>query len=211
MIFAGVKRSEDREILSSKEHAKWIKDQINIRLLVATLVATVTFAAGFTLPSGYNASSDPHPGTATLLHDGVFQLFVISNTLAMYSSIHAVAVLLWGHITYLYIAELAYFAAGPILLTSLTSMSVAFMAATIVAVGKLTWLALIVLSIGVVCLATLLLDLAGLVFPIFSSKIVMAIGSLNYVVVAQPRDAGAAIAWSLLIIRRYLLSVLNLA
>lgn len=192
MIFAGVPRSEGQDVWSPREHAKWIKDQVNIRLVVATLVATVTFAAGFTFPGGYNASSDPNPGTATMLHKGGFQLFIISNTMAMYASIHAVVVLLWGHITYFYVAELAYLIAGPILLIALTCMTVAFMAAVTVAVSKLTWLALFVLSIAVVYLATLIAVLAALVFP-FLSKIAMRIVFLYYLVEAVPKYALAAV------------------
>ncbi|RVW21022.1 Protein accellerated cell death 6 [Vitis vinifera] len=50
------------------------------------LVATVTFAAGFTMPGGYN-SSDPSAGMAIFLMRNMFHMFVICNTIAMYTSI----------------------------------------------------------------------------------------------------------------------------
>ncbi|XP_039160993.1 protein ACCELERATED CELL DEATH 6 [Eucalyptus grandis] len=106
-------------------------------LLVATLVATVTFTAGFTLPGGYNASSDQHPGTATMLHNRVFQVFVITDKSAMYSSILAAVGLSWGHSNDSKLAEEAYLSAGLLLLLALVFMMVAFCAAVTVAVSKL--------------------------------------------------------------------------
>ncbi|XP_056171420.1 protein ACCELERATED CELL DEATH 6-like [Syzygium oleosum] len=184
LITAGVPQSKGRDVRSSGEQAQWMKDQVHTRLLVATLVATVTFAAGFTLPGGYNQSSDPRPGTATMLHNRVFQVFVISNMLAMYSSILAVVVLLWGHISDFYIAEQAYLTAGPLLLMSLTGMSVAFLAGVIVAVSKLAWLAFLVLSTAVFFLVMLIMVLTALIFPF--SKTAMHVVSLYYMLVAIP-------------------------
>ncbi|KAL3714932.1 hypothetical protein ACJRO7_006783 [Eucalyptus globulus] len=195
LILEDVPRSKGRGIRSPREQSsgeskssrvEWIRDQVDTLLLVATLVTTVTFAAGFTLPGGYNASSDPHPGMATMLHNGVFQFFVIANMVAMYSSILAVVVLLWGHVTDFYIAELAYRAAGPLLLTALTSMTLAFMAAVIVAVSKLTWLVLFVLLIALIFLMMLIMVLTALIFP--SSKVFMRVVCHYYLVLAHPAD-----------------------
>ncbi|XP_039158514.1 protein ACCELERATED CELL DEATH 6 [Eucalyptus grandis] len=189
LITAGVKRTEGRDTLSSKEQidrasksssADWIKDQVNTLLLVATLVASVTFTAGLTLPGGYNAPSDPNPGMAIMLHHRMFQVFVIANVLAMYSSILAVVVLLWGLNKDFYVAELAYHSAGPLLLMALTGMSVAFLAAVTVAVSKLTWLGILVLYAGVFFLAMVVVVLAAFVFS--SSKTTMRIVVFYFVV-----------------------------
>ncbi|KAI3440736.1 ANK_REP_REGION domain-containing protein [Psidium guajava] len=183
-ITAGVPQSGGRDVRSPRENAEWMKDEVNTRLLVATLVATVTFAAGFTLPGGYNASNDPRPGMAAMLHNRVFQVFVIANMLAMYSSILGVVVLLWGHMSDFYIAEQAYLAAGPLLLIALTGMSVAFLAGVTVAVNKLTWLAILLLCIAVFFLMTLITLLGALIFPF--SKTAMRFVSLYYMVGALP-------------------------
>ncbi|KAL5204300.1 hypothetical protein ABZP36_009171 [Zizania latifolia] len=54
--------------------------------LVATLIATITFAAAFTLPGGYSndAGSEGRPVMAKKI---AFQSFMIADTLAMYSSL----------------------------------------------------------------------------------------------------------------------------
>ncbi|KAF8007903.1 hypothetical protein BT93_K1792 [Corymbia citriodora subsp. variegata] len=162
LIKAGVPQNKGRDVRSPREQSyganessKWIKDEINTQLLVATLVASVTFTAGFTLPGGYNASSDPHPGKATMLHKGVFQLFVICDTLAMYNSILAVVVLLWGNVSDIRVAERAYTIAGPLLLWAFISMAVAFLAAIIVAVSKLIWLMTLILCIAILYIGSL--------------------------------------------------------
>ncbi|KAK3431702.1 hypothetical protein EUGRSUZ_E03814 [Eucalyptus grandis] len=185
LIGAGVPRSEGQNILSPTEHStgpskacrpEWMRDQINTRLLVATLVASVAFTVGFTLLSGYNASNDRDPGTATMLQSRTFQVFVISNTLAMYSSILAVVVLLGGHVDDFYRAEQAYRKAGPLLLMAVTGMTVAFSAAIIVAVSKLTCLVNLVMCIGVPYIAMLIMYLLSFIFPI--SHTVMLLRSL---------------------------------
>ncbi|KAF8016217.1 hypothetical protein BT93_H1659 [Corymbia citriodora subsp. variegata] len=62
---------------------------IDLQLLVAVLIATVTFAAAFTMPGGYN-NDGPNQGMATLASRAAFQAFVISNTTAFSLSILAI-------------------------------------------------------------------------------------------------------------------------
>ncbi|XP_073005793.1 uncharacterized protein [Typha latifolia] len=60
--------------------------------LVAALIATVSFAATFTMPGGYNQIS----GTAILGRHPAFKVFVISNTIAMCSSLIVVFCFIWA-------------------------------------------------------------------------------------------------------------------
>ncbi|KAF3971028.1 hypothetical protein CMV_005327 [Castanea mollissima] len=64
-----------------------IKDMVNLLSLVTILVATVTFAAGLTVPGGINSSeSSDHKkdqGMATLVHRGMFQVFIVCDSIVM--------------------------------------------------------------------------------------------------------------------------------
>ncbi|KAL6906166.1 hypothetical protein ACP4OV_003767 [Aristida adscensionis] len=70
----------------------YFERRIETYLLVAALVATVTFAATFTMPGGYNQSD----GTAIHSHRTAFKVFVISNTVATSSSSVVLLCFLWA-------------------------------------------------------------------------------------------------------------------
>ncbi|KAI6672986.1 hypothetical protein NL676_000892, partial [Syzygium grande] len=127
-----------------------LSGQANARSIVATLVATVTFAAGFAVPGGFVESSGANPGTATMLNRGMFQAFVICNAIAMYNAIGVVVMLSWAQLNDSYVALTAHIIAIKGLLVALVTMSIAFMAGGYVLVSKLTWLASVVLLIGAV-------------------------------------------------------------
>ncbi|KAM3319346.1 hypothetical protein P3S67_006546 [Capsicum chacoense] len=66
--------------------------QINI--IVATLIMTVTFAAGITLPGGFESDSDsPNQGMAILIKKTTFRAFVVSDAIAFTFS--AVAIFIY--------------------------------------------------------------------------------------------------------------------
>ena len=71
-----------------------MKEASESHLVVAALIATVTFAAAFTLPGGYKGDTedDPNKGTAILSKNAAFQAFVISDAIAMVLSLSAVFV-----------------------------------------------------------------------------------------------------------------------
>ncbi|XP_075635769.1 protein ACCELERATED CELL DEATH 6-like [Castanea sativa] len=140
------------------------KDRVNTLLLVATLVATVTFAAGFTVPGG-NDDSDPHKGMAKFLRHHLFQAFIISNTIAMYSSVTVVVALIWAQLgdLNLVIASLKF--AVPILGLALIMVSSAFMIGSYLMVRGLNWLAYVVLIIGSIFLFILTLLFLPLCLP----------------------------------------------
>ncbi|XP_028790314.1 protein ACCELERATED CELL DEATH 6 isoform X2 [Neltuma alba] len=79
----------------------WIKDRVSTILLVAILVATVTFAAGFTMPGGvygFDEKEAKKRGMATFLNKYMFQLFTICDVIAMYSSTMGSFILLWAQL-----------------------------------------------------------------------------------------------------------------
>ena len=89
-----------KAILYRKENGfKQIKDSQTRKelssalMLMATLIATVTFAAAFTIPGGFKAE-DPHKGMVVLGRNVAFRTFIITDTIAMTSSMMAAVVLL---------------------------------------------------------------------------------------------------------------------
>ena len=140
------------------------KDRIDTHLLVATLVATVTFAAGFTLPGGYKQDK-PQIGMTVLPQIWAFQVFVICNTAAMYSSILAVVTLIWAHMGDLKLILVSLRFALPMLGFSLAMMSLAFMMGVYVVLRNQPWLSYVVLGIGSIFLVGVLIFFIPLYNP----------------------------------------------
>ncbi|CAB4270221.1 unnamed protein product [Prunus armeniaca] len=69
-------------------------ENVKTLVLVSTLVTTITFAAGFAVPGGYNNSSGPQDDMATLGSKWSFQIFLICNIIATYSSIIVILALI---------------------------------------------------------------------------------------------------------------------
>jgi len=70
----------------NKEEEDALSKARESHLVVAALIATVTFAAAFTLPGGYKSDQ----GTALLAKKAAFIVFVISDAISMVLSILAV-------------------------------------------------------------------------------------------------------------------------
>ncbi|GMY05049.1 protein ACCELERATED CELL DEATH 6-like isoform X1, partial [Fagus crenata] len=163
---AGIKILRRRSTPAPKQ----IKDSVNLLSLVTILVATVTFAAGLTVPGGFN-STDKDTGIATLVHKGMFQIFIICDTIAMYCSIVGTFILLWAQLGDYHVAYTALLFALLFLGAALFTASLAFMSAIYVVVGKVTWLAIVVLiTAGIVFLTILSTIYIILIFPYWSSN-----------------------------------------
>ena len=68
------------------------KEVSETNLLVATLIATVTFAAALTVPGGFKQNRSVDEGLAVLSHRTAFRVFLIANTLAFGLSITSLLV-----------------------------------------------------------------------------------------------------------------------
>ncbi|KAA8524409.1 hypothetical protein F0562_010867 [Nyssa sinensis] len=140
------------------------KDRVNTLLLVSMLVVTVTFAAGFTMPGGYNGSG-PNEGLATMFEKHTFHVFLISNTIAMYSSMAVAVVLIWAQLGDVSLIIVSMKLALPLLGIALTMVSSAFMAGVYLVVSKQIWLANFILIIGSLFLLAVMVLFAPLFLP----------------------------------------------
>ncbi|KAK2970548.1 hypothetical protein RJ640_008672 [Escallonia rubra] len=141
---AGAPRSKGPKIKNSVHEQTQMencRDKVNFILVVAMLVAAVTFAAGFTIPGGYNNNSNPNQGNTTMLKKVKFQIYVISNTVAMHSSIIVAVTLLWAELGDSSSMHVALKFAIPLLGIALFMMSMTFMAGVYLIVSTLSWLA----------------------------------------------------------------------
>ncbi|XP_062119781.1 protein ACCELERATED CELL DEATH 6-like isoform X2 [Humulus lupulus] len=78
------------ELELNRENIKYVQKEVITKmkessLVTSTLIATVTFAAGFTMPGGYISDEVGHrqQGSAVLRNNTAFQAFIITNTMAM--------------------------------------------------------------------------------------------------------------------------------
>lgn len=81
-------KAEDEAV---KEEVEGLRKLGKTHMIVAILIATITFAAGFTMPGGYD-DDEVNAGMAVLADKGFFQAFVVADTVAMALSFCAIYV-----------------------------------------------------------------------------------------------------------------------
>ncbi|GMY20699.1 ankyrin repeat-containing protein At2g01680 [Fagus crenata] len=110
------------------------RNKLETNLLVAMLVATVSFAAAFTTPGGYK-SDGPDQGLANLTEKVAFKAFVIFDTIAFLFSILAVRLQL--NTSQSYTAQIRYMKlAGMCTYISIVGMVLAFVSGMHVVLAK---------------------------------------------------------------------------
>uniref|UniRef100_A0A7C9CWD8 PGG domain-containing protein n=2 Tax=Opuntia streptacantha TaxID=393608 RepID=A0A7C9CWD8_OPUST len=145
--------------------------------MVSTLIATVTFAAAFTIPGGYGSSDEraSQEGMAILARRRAFQVFVLSNMAALYSSIFAATTLIWAHLDDRKLTLTSLDIALPSLTVALAMMLIAFMTGLFVVLhGVCGWLATVVFIMSCAFLPLVLVVLVPLYFPSPSTKNIFA-------------------------------------
>ncbi|KAI3950816.1 hypothetical protein MKW92_005481 [Papaver armeniacum] len=84
---------EHKDLL--KEGEDWLKDTSGSCMIVAALIATVAFAAAFTVPGGnISDNNSALNGTPVFLGQTSFTLFAVADALALFSSITSVLMFL---------------------------------------------------------------------------------------------------------------------
>ncbi|XP_030930992.1 protein ACCELERATED CELL DEATH 6-like [Quercus lobata] len=159
-------------IILEEQKTDICKDKVNTLLLVSTVVATVTFAAGFSIPGGYNSSGEDS-GTATLITHNLFHVFIFCDTIAMYSSVVVAVTLIWAQLGDVHLVLIALKTASPLLGVALATMSLAFLAAVYLVVSTLNWLANVIMIMGLVFLVALIALYFFLWFPMSSSCLIL--------------------------------------
>ena len=74
-----------------KEGEQWMKDTATACMVVSTLIATVMFAATFTVPGGNFGDT----GIPVFYHHKAFMVFIISDTISLYSATTSVLMFLY--------------------------------------------------------------------------------------------------------------------
>ncbi|GJV56093.1 accelerated cell death 6-like protein [Tanacetum coccineum] len=180
LMSAGTPRAQmkDADTVKRLEAAKYepynmdyCKDRVNTLLLVSALVATVTFAAGFTLPGG-SKNSGSNEGMASMMHKILFQIYIICDSIAVYSSIIVAVMLMWAQLGDLNLLLNALRNAQRLLGLSLTMMALAFVAGVDLVVTDLKWLSIVILAMGVFSLVALLALFVPLFLPYMSNSII---------------------------------------
>ncbi|KAG7946505.1 hypothetical protein I3843_14G042700 [Carya illinoinensis] len=91
--------TKDHQVLR-KEGERWMKDTATSCTVVGALIITIMFAAAFTIPGGNNQES----GLPILVHEKLFKLFIVTDSLSLFSSSTSVLMFL-GILTSRYAEE----------------------------------------------------------------------------------------------------------
>lgn len=142
--------------------AKKYKDRVNTLLLLAILVATVAFSAAFSVTKIPEETKHWYKPVA-------LQVFVVSNTIAMYSAVLTTVALIWAQLGDLVLILNVFKFILPLLGLALISMSFAFLAGMFVVLGNHVWLPVLLAASGSVFLVMLFLLVVPFICPYTSS------------------------------------------
>uniref|UniRef100_A0ACD5YAY7 Uncharacterized protein n=1 Tax=Avena sativa TaxID=4498 RepID=A0ACD5YAY7_AVESA len=114
--------------LDQKEEAQKITTSTQIVGIGSVLIATVAFAAAFTLPGGYRGDDAENGGTPMLVGHSAFHVFIIANTLAFILSGLSITLLIYAGIVVMDIRSrmLSLALAAILMAASARSLSAAF-------------------------------------------------------------------------------------
>ncbi|XP_023520198.1 ankyrin repeat-containing protein NPR4-like [Cucurbita pepo subsp. pepo] len=136
-----------------KEAEKWVKSTANSCMLVATLIATVVFAAAFTVPGG----NDENNGSPMFLNHKWFTVFVVSDAIALISSSTSILLFLsiltsrYAESDFLFWLPLELVLGLGSLFVSVLGMVLAFSACFFLHYGRhISWIPLLITGMAIV-------------------------------------------------------------
>ncbi|MBA0676132.1 hypothetical protein Goari_017638 [Gossypium aridum] len=152
----------DTDVEKTNKIGQKSREMATTMLLMATLIATFTFTAAFTIPGGFK-NNGPDEGMSTLLGKSAFKAFVVTDSIAFTSSMTAAVLVFWSssyQVTESFMETLPFAIAFTWI--ALVAMALAFVTGLFVVLSKTLWLAILVCFIG--CASPAILYLFGPLF-----------------------------------------------
>jgi Domain of unknown function len=136
-----------------KLHIAGLNNAINSNTVVAVLIATVAFAAIFTVPGQYVTSDNLAPGfqvgEANISHDMAFIIFFVADSIALFISLAVVVVQTSVVVIESRAKKKMVAIVNKLMWLACVFISVAFLALSFIVVGKdEQWIAITVSAIG---------------------------------------------------------------
>lgn len=76
-----------RERAAEEKKIQKMRIYFDTHMLVAALIATVTFTSGFTLPGGFDGNEGPKQGMAILSRKAAFKVFMVTDAIGLLLSV----------------------------------------------------------------------------------------------------------------------------
>ncbi|XP_054777051.1 protein ACCELERATED CELL DEATH 6-like [Prosopis cineraria] len=150
--FVRHRSSGTEDVVKKEPDMKHYQGIIKTLILVSTLIITASFAAGFSMPGGMDR------GRAVMLHNFMFQFFILFLIISIFGAIITTIMLLWAQLEDLCLMNFSLSCAMPVLGISSMTLSLAFVVGVYLAVSELRWLAYTFLGISVVLLLAVLMS-----------------------------------------------------
>ncbi|KAD7479089.1 hypothetical protein E3N88_02225 [Mikania micrantha] len=140
---------EHKDLVTQGEN--WMKGTASQCMVVAALVATIVFAAAFTVPGGYDQNRGPQNGIPVFHSKATFMVFVVADAISLFTS--STSILMFLSILTSRYAERDFLESLPkklmlglgTLFLSITTMTIAFSASFFVLYHKgLLWMPIII-------------------------------------------------------------------
>ncbi|KAK1410507.1 hypothetical protein QVD17_37044 [Tagetes erecta] len=159
-----------------KQGEEWMRGTASQCMVVATLIATIVFAAAFTVPGGYAQTDDKNNGIPVFHSKATFIVFVVADAISLFTS--SASILIFLSILTSRYAENDFLKSLPIklvsglltLFLSITTMTVVFGVSFFVLYHKgLIWMPILICVLGLLPVILYICLQLDLFFDVFRS------------------------------------------